>query len=70
MPKNFDISEDCELEQLIQSLIEEEEEGTCTKCGHKMIQQYKTEWSELTTEIKMRCQKCGHTQIDSKKLLS
>jgi len=35
-----------------------------------MIQQYKTEWKDLSTEIKMRCHHCGHTAVDETKLLS
>ena len=69
MSKNIDLNEDTELEQLIQSLLDEEE-GSCIKCGFKMIQQYKMEPTTLSTEIKMRCHQCGHTALDETKLLS
>lgn len=69
MPKNLYSDEEQTLEELMQSILEEEP-GMCIKCGHKMIQQYKTEWSGLSTEIKMRCHHCGHTAVDEKKLLS
>ena len=57
------------LEELIQSVLDEEP-GTCIKCGHKMIQQYKTKWDQFSTEIKMKCYNCGHTASDERKLLS
>ena len=69
MSKNLNLTDDSELEQLIQSIMEEDE-GSCIKCGFKMIQQYRTEWVSLTTEIKMRCHQCGHTEVDDTKMLS
>ncbi len=69
MSKSLYSEDDQNLEELMQSILDEEP-GMCIKCGHRMIQQYKTQWEELSTEIKMRCNHCGHTASDEKKLLS
>ena len=69
MSKDLFSDDEQSLEELMQSILDEEP-GICIKCGHKMIQQYKTEWNDLSTEIKMRCHHCGHTALDETKLLS
>ena len=69
MSKSLYDDEDQNLEELMQSILEEEP-GTCIKCGHRMIQQYSTKWDHLTTEIKMQCNHCGHTASKESKLLS
>lgn len=69
MSKNLNFSTEQELDEIIQSLMEENP-NMCFKCGHKLIQQYKTEWNNLSTEIKMKCHQCGHAESSEKKLLS
>ena len=69
MSKSLLCETEDEMEELIQSLMDEGP-NICLKCGHKMIQQFKTEWSELSTEVKMKCFHCGHTAHDDKKLLN
>ena len=58
-----------DLEELIQSILDEEP-GTCIKCGFKLMQEYKTKWDLLSTQIKLKCHKCGHTATNETKLLS
>lgn len=69
MSKNQFPDDDQCLEELIQSVLDEEP-GICIKCGHRMIQQYKTQWVEFSTDIKMRCHHCGYTAQKETKLLS
>ena len=69
MSKHIYSDEEQDLEEIMQSILDEDP-GHCIKCGHKMIQQYKTKWDQLSTEIKMQCHQCGHSAKDETKLLS